>query len=523
MSISFNRSNQAILLTILIITILILAAINPSILWRSPWGDEASLLRNLKIIPWTGAFFPLPLFDLTAPPGATLVLQVIAELTQYDVTVIRLILLLINLGFIYWAAYATKISNKVVPFVLFWLSTPVVYYATEIKQYSLEMVASYLMIVTIATTTNEWKSKVRDVCALVLSFGAIVQVASRFIMSGYNAHLGRWAFSRGQIYHVTITALLLVLFVVWGRYLTTLQLANFHAQAFKNNGLLIDFLRFCKAIFMAHGAILVSIGAIVTALAIRTFGWRPIVHNHLVIFLLLCVAMVSILRLAGFYPVVYPRHIVWIVPVSLFIVATWLDKLLIHWGRSWNHAVKVAGMVVAASVLMWVPMERSFDKGLFSALAKLPPRSDVVLNLGAQVALDLYMEQYPSLSELNYYGWVNAASAPTIPETVAMSDFTNNASKPGAFSSWTYFVLNQDFHPLWRYLLDAGQRPDFFIATSGQTPTNDPVLDDSAKAMVELMRDRGCGFNSVYAGYLVEILSVRCSKVATLSRSETAP
>lgn len=522
MSIIFNRRNQATLLTILIITILILAAISPSILWRSPWGDEASLLRNLKIIPWTGVISPLPLFDLTAPPGATLLLKVIAELTHYDVPVIRLILLLMNLGFIYWAAYATKISNKEVPFVLFWLSTPMVYYATEIKQYSFEMVASYLMIVAIVTSTNEWKSKLWDLCALMLSFGAIVQVTSRSIMLGYNAHFGRLAFNKGKIFHVATTALLLVLFVVWGRYLTTLQLANFHEQSFKNSGLVIDFLRFCKVVFMAHGAILLSIGAIVMALATRTFGWRPIVQNHLVIFLLLCVAIVSILRLAGLYPVVYPRHIIWIVPVSLIIVATWLDKLLVHWGERWKQAVEVAGMVVAASVLMLVPMERSFDNGLFSALAKLPPRSDVVLNLGAQVALDLYRDQYPSLSQLNYYGWVNAESAPTIPETVAMGDFTNNASKPGAFSSWTYFVLNQDFRPLWRYLLASGQGPDFFIAISGQTPTNDPVLDDSAKAMVELMSDRGCGFNSVYAGYLVEILSVRCSKVATLSLRETA-
>ena len=102
-------------------------------------------------------------------------------------------------------------------------------------------------------------------------------------------------------------------------------------------------------------------------------------------------------------------------------------------------------------------------------------------------------------------------SAPTIPETIAMTNFADNASKPGAFSSWTYFELKHDFRPLWRYLLNNG-KTEFYVANSHQTPIGSPVLDDNAKAMVDVLKERGCGFTSVYAANLVEILSVRCSR-----------
>ena len=161
--------------------------------------------------------------------------------------------------------------------------------------------------------------------------------------------------------------------------------------------------------------------------------------------------------------------------------------------------------------ILRAPHEHTSDGGLFSALAKLPTQSNVVLNLGAQVALDLYKNKYPDLSQQHYQGWVNPVSAPTIPETIAMTNFADNASKPGAFSSWTYFELKHDFRPLWRYLLNNG-KTEFYVANSHQTPIGSPVLDDNAKAMVDVLKERGCGFTSVYAANLVEILSVQCSR-----------
>ena len=81
----------------------------------------------------------------------------------------------------------------------------------------------------------------------------------------------------------------------------------------------------------------------------------------------------------GLYPAVQTRHIIWIVPLSLFVVAAWVDKLLTQWEGRWVPAASLIGMALAAVVIARVPMEHTSDGGLFSALAKLPTQSNVVL------------------------------------------------------------------------------------------------------------------------------------------------
>jgi hypothetical protein len=325
-------------------------------------------------------------------------------------------------------------------------------------------------------------------------------------------------YGRQSVHHrildlALITALIL-LFVCLGKYLTQLQLTNYHDESFKNNGLIIDVLRLGKVFFLAHGALLSIAGVFVATIAVRAFGFRAIVYQPLSILFLISVSMIVLLRLAGLYPAVYPRHIIWIVPVSIFVISIWLDRIFVAHSSTLLRAGPIFAMVVAAVVMSRTSTERTSDYGLFNALAKLPPGSNVILNLGAQVALPLYEEKDPSLSKHAYYGWVNPTSAPTIPEDVAMNNFAQNASQPGAFSAWTYFVLNHNFRPLWSHLLNSVTVRNFYVATSFQTPTGSPFLDDNAKAMVELIRERGCAFTSIYAANLVEILDVRCGPVA---------
>ncbi len=512
-----SRYDHLLPLATLAIAALILLLINPSILGRAPEGDELALLRNLKVIEWSGAFFPLPLFDLASPPGATLSLKALAEITQYNSTAMRLVLLLANCTFLYWATCATKIVNKEIPFVLFCMCLPLVYYTTELKQYSFELIASYIMIITIVTTRNLWKLRLANVSALLLSFGAIIQVAAQTLIRAFGFLIDWRRYGPHSVHQrivdLAVTSVILLLFVLVGKYLTQLQLTNYNDESFKNNGLIIDFLRLGKLFFLAHGPLLSITGLFAAIIAVRAFGFRAIAYHPLSVFFLISVSAIVILRLAGLYPAVYPRHIIWLVPVSIFVISIWLDKIFVAWPSKSLRAALLFGMAVAAVVMSRTPMERTSDYGLFDALAKLPPASDVVLNLGAQVALPLYEEKDSRLSRYEYHGWVNPKSAPTIPEEAAMENFAGNASQPGAFSAWTYFVLNHDFRPLWSYLLNSAPVSQFYIATSFQTPIGSPVLDDSAKAMVESMRDRGCAFTSLYAGNLVEILDVRCEPV----------
>lgn len=512
MAAASSRRTQIALALTLLAACLIVGVINQSVLFRSPWGDEASLLRNLRMIGWGGAFFPLPLFDLAAPPGATLGLKAILEVTDYNLPVARLILLLVNCVFIYLSAKALRINSVEIPFILFLCTPQLVYYTTELKHYSFELIASYILIISLAAARRRWELRLAEIAALFLSFGAIIQVTAQSILRVCELDAGRARETTTQkLFDLAVTAAIVLLFFAFGKYLTEQNMAAFNDDAYKNNGFILDALGLGKSVLLAHGMLLLAIGLVVISIALRVFGWRAIISDRLSIFLLLCLVMMSALRLAGLYPAVYPRHIIWIVPLSLFVVAVWLDKLIVYSDRKWLTALPLIGLLLAMVAIGRDPMEKSADNDLFAAMAKLPSSSDVVLNLGAQVALPLYDANYPSLAQDTYYGWTNAVSAPTLAKSDAMGDFAANASKPGAFSSWTYFVLNHDFRPLWRYLLNSGEPTEFYIAISGQTPTGSPVLDDSARAMVGLLKDRGCRFKSAYAGNLVELLSVQCS------------
>src|SRR5262249_10117978 len=134
MAAASSRRTQIALALTLLAACLIFGVINQSVLFRSPWGDEAALLRNLRVIGWGDAFFPMPLFDLTAPPGATLALRAILEVTDYNLVVVRLILLMVNCTFIYLTARTLRITSIEIPFILFLCSPQLVYYTTELKQ-----------------------------------------------------------------------------------------------------------------------------------------------------------------------------------------------------------------------------------------------------------------------------------------------------------------------------------------------------------------------------------------------------
>ena len=211
----------------------------------------------------------------------------------------RLVLLLINCLFIYWAACALQITNKAIPFVLFWLCPLVVYYTTEIKQYSFELVASYIMIISIATVRSRWDLRLANVSALLLSFGAVIEVAAQTIMRTYGLVVGWRQATVQKIVDLAVTAAILLLFALWAKYFTALNLKNFDDQAYKNVEVVMDTLKLGKVLVQAHGVLFLATGFAVLAVALRVFGWQVIVHSPLIVFLLLCVLMVVALRLMG--------------------------------------------------------------------------------------------------------------------------------------------------------------------------------------------------------------------------------
>jgi hypothetical protein len=506
----YLTQKQLALLLTLTFAAVILAVTNQSILFRAPWGDESALLRNIKIIGTGNALHQLPLFDQASPIGATLLLKAIAELTNFNYPVMRLILLMANFAAMFSVTRIAGLRQSAIPFVLFWLSPSLVQYSTELKQYSFEIFASYIVLATIVAPRFRWFPAV-NLAALLLSFGALIQVAAQCLMRSCDL-LKQTAMQRRPVFiGLVASGLMLTCFYAIGKQLTSLQFSNYHDNAFKNAGFLIDMARLAKFFFVAHGPLLLASALVVSALALRAFGWREILADPLVTFLLLNVGMIVALRALGFYPVAATRHIIWIVPVTIFVVATWLDRLLAHSPHSWNAPALAAALALGMTSISRVPMEVASDKELFAELTKLPPASAVVLNLGAQVALPLYTSDKQSgLNKYRFLGWVEPSSAPIISESAAMKHFDANVRRPGVFASWTYFEKNHDYRPLWRYLVGASPISTFYLVNSHQTPLGSTELDGNAGAMVAILNEHGCAYRSAYTGHYAEIIRVQC-------------
>lgn len=494
----------------LIFSLLIVSVVNPSILLRAPWGDENALLRNLLVINTIDVFFPLPLFDQASPPGATLLLKLIGHITNDNFLIMRILLLVIQFGLIYACATALGIKRKAIPLILFWLSTPLIQYSTDLKHYSGELIASYLSISAVALRDRS-KAKLLSInfAALFFGFGAIIQVSAQIAMRSLQTIKGISCFSARSIVWLGTTCVIVIFFAVLGRYLVHVNMVNYQDITYKNFGFLWDAVHLLRTIVRAHGKILAVTGVVAFACACALRGLGNTIKNPLFIYLFTCLLITFFLRITGLYQAVYERHIIWLVPISIFMISYWLDEIFDRFSAlfiPFCSATALAVVLVTASQ----PMEFASEKEMFRAVSKIPESANVVLNLGAQTSLELYANKNSLLAKHKYYGWVNPASGPSLPERTAMTLFAENAGRPGAFSSWTYFEMHQNFHPLWDYLIGAVPSREFYVVNSHQTPIGTSRPDFSSKAMVDVLENKGCNFKSVYAGNRTEVLKVQC-------------
>jgi hypothetical protein len=477
---------------------------------RAPWSDEASLLRNLKIIDIGDAFYALPLFDQASPLGATLALKAFAVITDFNFPLMRLALLLTSFYLIYLMAAAAGI-NKAIPFVLFWLSPALVQYSTELKQYSFELMASYVVILTILLPQRWWLQGA-NALALLFSFGAIIEVAAQILLRAKEV-LERRGISVRTVGGLAASLAVLAFFYLFGKHLTDLNTENYHDNAYKTVGLPLDIARLVKTYYLAHGPLLLISAVAVLVWAWRTVGWRELLADRMVQFLLVTNVAVVVLRLIGLYPAVAPRHIIWTVPITICVVAIWIARLSEGNERGLRWAM-VAGLALGIVSISRVPMEVANDRQLFAEVANLPPGTDVLLNLGAQGSVDLYTpDKQPGLLEHRFHGRLSPVTGPLISEQAAMEDFAPNAQRPGVFGSWTYFEKNHDYRPLWKFFIGSVGAADFYIANSHQTPIGSAVLDGNAQAMAATLTEKGCKYESRFTSTYVELLHVECSKV----------
>ena len=116
---------------------------------RSLWCDEALLALNVLHRPWSGLVKPLD-YNQGAPIGFLLLEKLSAEILGGSELALRAIPLLAGLGslFLFWRVARQCLSTlaAAIAFGLFAVSFPLIYYSSEVKQYSTDVAVNLLLL-----------------------------------------------------------------------------------------------------------------------------------------------------------------------------------------------------------------------------------------------------------------------------------------------------------------------------------------------------------------------------------------
>jgi hypothetical protein len=143
---------------------------------NSLWIDEAALARNIVDRPLADLFQPLD-FAQVAPPGFLLVEKAVIALLGNSEWALRLFPLgcgLIAIA-VFWRLAARTLDGWAVPYAvgLFALGTPLIYFSSQVKQYSTDMAATTLVLWVVVWWRQAGASVRRTLVAAGLGAGAV--------------------------------------------------------------------------------------------------------------------------------------------------------------------------------------------------------------------------------------------------------------------------------------------------------------------------------------------------------------
>ena len=313
------------LLAILVIVSLFTVALFS--LDRSMWVDEAMLFVNMAEIEFINIFEPLPYYD-QASPVLPLAIQMLAQsIFNFDFVSLRLVSLLLSLTalIIFIFNLPKEVSKNI------WLSTltfaivTFLYYATEIKHYSFEFSSSLFLLITYFSYLNKkyLKGFFFSIIGLMLGFSNIIAlgVIVGFILL-YKIKNKELDIKFIKYFSASI-ALLLPTYLGM-KYLTESQISY---DVYSSKGLIGDTIHLFKVVYGAHGIYLTLMIASLLPAALLSAKNEKILYTFSLFYLCL-IFFIFILKITSFYPVISSRHLYWLSPFSITLVALTFQMLI---------------------------------------------------------------------------------------------------------------------------------------------------------------------------------------------------
>ena len=397
-----------------LLALAVLASIFLTLSARSVWLDEAMLLKNIIEISNPADFAaPLPYYDQAEPVLASVFFKAVMSVFHYDIRALRLSVL--GLSLLMVAPIALLFRQQrwglfVFLVALIGNSFSTGFHFTELKFYFLEMSGSFLAMLAIREAEEH-----QDIywTLLVAALVSLLGFSTLLIAGGLLGYACVWYVTRDdgtqrgyKLSGFVLASACVVLSYVYMKYLTMYQIGNYSTYAAATH---LDALKsVLNALLGAYGKALMIV-SVIASVTLLFVGKRGYLYN-LNLFFCALVGVVIVGKVVGFYPATYPRHVLWLVPMSL-VISTFAILLFV---RSPRLPLKALGWVMLLLLglqagkacynnLGGETYQYTDNNQLFQYLSQMPA-SDILVHPNAQPSLEYYQLLDPGLNKHHFFG-----------------------------------------------------------------------------------------------------------------------
>ncbi|MCW8327460.1 hypothetical protein MD588_01410 [Photobacterium sp. SDRW27] len=299
---------------------------------RSPWIDESMLLSNIiYITDFWDYLSPLPLYMQAQPVIVSWFHESIAYFTGMNFTHLRIITLLVSIlslfPFYFHFKEKSEISNIIFLLLLGAIVTKYGYYSTELKQYAFEFISTLLAIYAIISF---FKSKSLNRSCLLLAIATPLGISNIIPITIIFSYIVLTSALNKDIKKSDI--FVSIFFILWVfvnyiliSHITDSQINN--NSVYQSKGLIDDLSVLFSSFIGIYGQYFYYISVFCTFYGL--IGYKNKDTNfHLSVIFTFTICIVTILKVIGLFPVIYPRHLYWLLPFSLIINTYSISNIL---------------------------------------------------------------------------------------------------------------------------------------------------------------------------------------------------
>lgn len=515
------------------VSLVLLAGLSWFAVIRPLWNDELMAMVNYPLAGFRALFEPLPLYSQAAPPFFNLVCNLLSGLdpvwgrSMLLGAIALTVLGAIALTYRSAAAFAAALlAIVIIPSFL-----PM---ASELKYYGFEILAMTAAATWLLRKPADEPVRAVDVvflaCLVLLGISTVVFVPLALAVHILLRWRSSWRMDWREIALLACFALFLALYYLGVHHATSLQIGTY-GQAYDRHGL-GSVLLLVQLIHGNAGKLLDPL--LLIAVLVTLWNWRGSRSLRLIAFGAFVGAAFSTLSFLGLYPASAWRHVVWVDGLFIVLFAHAADLLgksatgarkapVLTWTAAIAACILVALVAPARTLLSPHPFTSTRND---EAIADLLARSERHLGLWihAQPAIDYYQRVEPALRRFQFFGRVNAASAPmpaamSYPQSLSASypdvssDIERTRDQPGAWGRLTFYSDRLDYSaPAASFVAEAPRQAPFLIFLSFVDLENpDPGTRARVGGLMGALESAGCRSDEVARGLKYQILLADCS------------